>query len=219
MPPACTPPPNRINFFHFHIRFHQKVYASEVGTPSMGQQPPNGKSWIHYCVTQKQVLELCITVIEHKTLYSLRIPHTAFPDATKATTKATTTKREVHATEVRGIRTSHFQQKNLNSSDDTDRNKQEKLITRLHYIRSPMDSATWSKHLNSLISPIFRILHRTNHIRTNYLLFSFNKNVSLTFKRYMLWRLSYGSALIRIPVQVFELTDIVIQFKPVSTDE
>ena len=26
-------PPNRINFFRFHIRFHQKVYVLEVGTP------------------------------------------------------------------------------------------------------------------------------------------------------------------------------------------
>ena len=32
-------------------------------------------------VTQKQVLELYITVIECKTLYSHRVPHTAFPDA------------------------------------------------------------------------------------------------------------------------------------------
>ena len=32
-------------------------------------------------VTQKQVLELYITAIEHKTLYGLRIPRTAFPNA------------------------------------------------------------------------------------------------------------------------------------------
>ena len=32
-------PPNRINFFHFHIRFCRKVYASEVGAP-----PPNGSA-------------------------------------------------------------------------------------------------------------------------------------------------------------------------------
>ena len=31
-------------------------------------------------VTQKQVLELYITVIEHKTLYGLCVPHTAFPN-------------------------------------------------------------------------------------------------------------------------------------------
>ena len=37
-------------------------------------------------VIQKQVLELYITAIEHKTLYGLCIPHTAFPNATKATT-------------------------------------------------------------------------------------------------------------------------------------
>ena len=30
--------------------------------------------------TQKQVLELYITVIEHKTLYSLHVHHTAFPN-------------------------------------------------------------------------------------------------------------------------------------------
>ena len=35
-------------------------------------------------VTQKQVLELYITVIECKTLYSLCIPHTAFPNATRS---------------------------------------------------------------------------------------------------------------------------------------
>ena len=34
-------------------------------------------------VTQKQVLELHITAIECKTLYSLCIPHTAFPNATR----------------------------------------------------------------------------------------------------------------------------------------
>ena len=34
------PPPNRINFFRFHIRFCQKVYASEVGTPPTGRRPP-----------------------------------------------------------------------------------------------------------------------------------------------------------------------------------
>ena len=42
-------PPNRINFFCFHIRFCRKVYASEVGTPPMGRRPPNGKSWIRHC--------------------------------------------------------------------------------------------------------------------------------------------------------------------------
>ena len=45
-------------------------------------------------VTQKQVLELYITVIERKTLYGLHIPHTDFPQcittATKATMNATT---------------------------------------------------------------------------------------------------------------------------------
>ena len=34
-------------------------------------------------VTQKQVLELYITVIECKTLYGLCIPHTAFSNATR----------------------------------------------------------------------------------------------------------------------------------------
>ena len=57
-------------------------------------------------VTQKQVLELYINVIECKTLYSLHIPHTAFPNATKATTNATTNK--VHVTKDRGIGISHF---------------------------------------------------------------------------------------------------------------
>ena len=56
-------------------------------------------------VTQKQVLELYITVIEHKTLYGLCVPHTAFPDATEATTRETT--NEVHVTRNRGIRNSH----------------------------------------------------------------------------------------------------------------
>ena len=36
---ACAPP-NRINFFHFHIRFCQKVYTSEVGAPTTGRRPP-----------------------------------------------------------------------------------------------------------------------------------------------------------------------------------
>ena len=56
-------------------------------------------------VTQKQVLELYITTIECKTLYSFCIPHTVFPDATKATTNPTT--NEVHLINDRGIRTSH----------------------------------------------------------------------------------------------------------------
>ena len=55
-------------------------------------------------VTQKQVLELYITVIERKTLYGLYVPHTAFPNATEATTRETT--NEVHVTKDRGIGTS-----------------------------------------------------------------------------------------------------------------
>ena len=39
---GAPPPPNRINFFCFRIRFCRKVYASEVGTPSTGQRPPTG---------------------------------------------------------------------------------------------------------------------------------------------------------------------------------
>ena len=34
-------------------------------------------------MTQKQVLELYITVIERKTLYSLHVPHTAFANETR----------------------------------------------------------------------------------------------------------------------------------------
>ena len=52
-------------------------------------------------VTQKQVLELYITAIEHKTLYSLHLPHTAFSDVTEATTRETT--NEIHVTKDRGI--------------------------------------------------------------------------------------------------------------------
>ena len=61
-------------------------------------------------VTQKQVLQLYITVIECKTLYGLCVPHTVFPNATKATTKETTNAitNEVHVTKDRGIRTSHI---------------------------------------------------------------------------------------------------------------
>ena len=61
-------------------------------------------------VTQKQVLELYITVIEHKTLYGLCIPHTAFPNATKATTK------EVHVTKDGCIRTSQQQDETKTTS-------------------------------------------------------------------------------------------------------
>ena len=53
-------------------------------------------------VTQKQVLELYITVIECKTLYGLHVPHTAFPNATKETTT------EVHVTKDRDIETFHI---------------------------------------------------------------------------------------------------------------
>ena len=51
-------------------------------------------------VTQKQVLELYITAIERKTLYGLCVPHTAFPNATRATTTETTNAatNEVHVT-------------------------------------------------------------------------------------------------------------------------
>ena len=43
-------PPNRINFFRFHICFSGKVYTLEVGAPPTGRCPPNGKSWIHHCI-------------------------------------------------------------------------------------------------------------------------------------------------------------------------
>ena len=33
-------PPNRINFFRFHIHFCPKVYTSEVGDPPTGRRPP-----------------------------------------------------------------------------------------------------------------------------------------------------------------------------------
>ena len=36
------PPPNRINFFHFHIHFCRKVYVSEVGAPQWVGAPPTG---------------------------------------------------------------------------------------------------------------------------------------------------------------------------------
>ena len=46
---AGAPPPNRINFFRFRIRFCRKVYASEVGAPPpTGRRPPHGKSWIRH---------------------------------------------------------------------------------------------------------------------------------------------------------------------------
>ena len=38
-------------------------------------------------VTQKQVLELYITAIECKTLYSLCVPHTTFPNAARSQLK------------------------------------------------------------------------------------------------------------------------------------
>ena len=59
-------------------------------------------------VTQKQVLQLYITVIECKTLYSLHVPHIVFPNTTKATTKETTNAiiNEVHVTKDMGKRTS-----------------------------------------------------------------------------------------------------------------
>ena len=38
-------------------------------------------------VTQKQVLELYVTVIERKTLYGLGVPHTTFPNATRSQLK------------------------------------------------------------------------------------------------------------------------------------
>ena len=48
---GCQPcmPPNRIQFFHFRICFHQKVPTLEVGGPQQLGAPPNGKSWIHHC--------------------------------------------------------------------------------------------------------------------------------------------------------------------------
>ena len=48
------PPPNGIQFFCFHIRFHQKAPMSEVGAPPPPQwlgAPTNRKSWIHHWVS------------------------------------------------------------------------------------------------------------------------------------------------------------------------
>ena len=40
---AGARPPNRINFFCFRIRFHQKVYTSEIGAhPQRVGAPPTG---------------------------------------------------------------------------------------------------------------------------------------------------------------------------------
>ena len=39
---AGAPPPNGIKFFHFRIRFHQKVPASEVGAPQRLGALPTG---------------------------------------------------------------------------------------------------------------------------------------------------------------------------------
>ena len=60
-------------------------------------------------VTQEQVLELYITVIEHKTLYGLNVPHTAFPKCNQSNHKRNNnaTTNEVHVTKDRGIRTCH----------------------------------------------------------------------------------------------------------------
>ena len=37
---GAPPPPNGIQFFRFHIHFHRKAPASEVGTPPNGSAPP-----------------------------------------------------------------------------------------------------------------------------------------------------------------------------------
>ena len=47
---CMPPPPNRIQFFHFHICFCQKAPTLEVSIPPNGSAPPpNGKSWICHC--------------------------------------------------------------------------------------------------------------------------------------------------------------------------
>ena len=52
-------------------------------------------------VTQKQVLELYISAIECKTLYSLCIPHTAFPNATRLQLKQKQQQKpKVHVTKI-----------------------------------------------------------------------------------------------------------------------
>ena len=46
-------PPNGIQFFRFHIHFHQKVPVLEVGAPPTARRPPrppNGKSLIRHCL-------------------------------------------------------------------------------------------------------------------------------------------------------------------------
>ena len=42
-PLAHAPPPNRIQFFRFHIHFCQKVPMSEVGAPPTARRPPQGE--------------------------------------------------------------------------------------------------------------------------------------------------------------------------------
>ena len=51
------------------------------------------------------IIDICNTeasIRVHKTLYGLHVPHTAFPNATKATTKETTKPitNEVHVTMI-----------------------------------------------------------------------------------------------------------------------
>ena len=55
-------PPNRINFFHFCIRFHEKVYVSEVGTPQRVGAPPTGNPGSAtgcHMVQKEKVFVLC----------------------------------------------------------------------------------------------------------------------------------------------------------------
>ena len=70
--------------------FLAKMYAKmkELGpigghAPSTPLDPPMHLGLYNkfILVTRKQVLELYVTAIERKTLYSVRVPHTAFPNA------------------------------------------------------------------------------------------------------------------------------------------
>ena len=46
--PPASPPPNRIHFFRFCIRFCQKCTHQRSAPPRMGRCPPNGKFWIRH---------------------------------------------------------------------------------------------------------------------------------------------------------------------------
>ena len=78
----------------FKITFNDSIYQTNNDYVDLQHVTNLGLYNKYILVTLKQVLELYITAIESKTLYSLHIPHTAFPNVTRLQLKQQQTKHK-----------------------------------------------------------------------------------------------------------------------------